>query len=817
MYHDKHKQFYFFFNSAIIFLVLLSNFFVSSISAKSGYSKAKPLKASYNELQPDKFMTTWMLLDPIPVFESKQGLQNMELQEKIFHSDSLSYSEILASVQRGIYTIGDKKYQWHPINVIGDIIDLVEIFGEKEFVITYAWAEINVSKDKTVLLGLGSDDGVKVWLNSELIHENWIGRPVINDDDIFPATFKKGNNQLLIKIQNMQYGWGFSSRVLSSELQAEKFVFAAWDGNIEKIKLLLANGVKINTKIKPGLTAWHCAKIRRRNDITEYLLTKGAKQNIKMPAKEKIVDMIFNQNIAKNSPGAAVAIIKDGSIIYKNGYGMANLEYNVLITPQTIFHVASVSKQFTAFAIALLADQGKLSLDDDIREYLPTIPDFGKKITILHMIHHTSGLRDQWELLQMAGWRLDDVITQDHILKMVKHQKELNFNPGDEYLYCNTGYTLLTEIVEKVSGMSFREFTQSNIFEPLGMKHTHFHDDHEMVVKNRAYSYAPGEGNNYRKSVLSYANVGATSLFTTVEDLAKWNKNLDDGRLGGADVIKLMHERGILNNGNKLDYAFGLVIGEYRGSIMVGHSGGDAGFRSHICRFPEQQFSVVVLSNLSNFNPYDRAMEITDIYLTDKLDTLKQKSIEPETIKRTEVKVDPNIYNEYTGKYELFPGFIITITKENDRLMSQATGQAKFEVFPESETKFFLKVVEAQIIFQRDETGNVSQLTVHQNGQDMVAKRIKELPFDTSQLDQYVGNYYSEELGTFYTISIQDSMLVARHRRHGDIQLTPTIKDQLTGNVWWFRNVHFIRNENRIITGFKLTGGRVRNLKFVRK
>jgi CubicO group peptidase (beta-lactamase class C family) len=560
-----------------------------------------------------------------------------------------------------------------------------------------------------------------------------------------------------------------------------------------------------------------CAKIRRRNDITEYLLKKGAKQNIKMPAKEKIVDMIFNHNIAKNSPGAAVAIIKDGSIVYENGYVMANLEYDVPITPQTIFHVASVSKQFTAFAIAILADQGKLSLDDDIRKYLPTIPDFGKKITIRHMIHHTSGLRDQWELLAMAGWRLDDVITKDHILEMISHQKELNFTPGDEYLYCNTGYTLLAEIVEKVSGISFREFTQSNIFEPLGMKLTHFHDDHEMVVKNRAYSYTPGEGNNYRKSVLSYANVGATSLFTTVEDLAKWNKNLDDGRIGGADVIKQMHEKGILNNGNKLDYAFGLVIGEHRGNIMVGHSGGDAGFRSHICRFPEQKFSVLILSNLSNFNPFDRAMEISDIYLTDKLDTLKQKNIEPETIKRTEVKVDPNIYNDYTGNYELFPGFVLTITKENDRLMTQATGQPKFEMFPESETKFFLKVVEAQIIFQRDETGSVSQLTLHQNSQDMVAKRIKELPFDTSQLDQYVGNYYSEELGTFYTIYIQDSMLIANHRRHGDIRLTPAIKDQLTGNKWWFSNVHFMRDENQIITGFKLTGGGVRNLKFVRK
>jgi CubicO group peptidase (beta-lactamase class C family) len=802
-----------------LYLSFINVFFLSLLVSSILVSKCYPQlqKASYTGLEEDKFMKTWMVLEPIPVFEIKQDAQNMEIQEKIFHSDSLSYSEILASVQRGIYTIGDKKYQWCPIIVEGDIIDLVEIFGEKEFVITYAWAEINVSKDKTVLLGLGSDDGVKVWLNGELIHENWIGRPVINDDDIFPATFKKGKNQLLIKIQNMQYGWGFSSRVMSPELLAENLIFASLDGNLERIKFLLAKGVDINSKTAQGVTALHCAEVRGQSEISEFLLKNGANPDIKMPAKTKIVDMIFNRNINENSPGAALAVIKDGSIIYKNGYGLADLEYDVPITPQTIFHVASVSKQFTAFAIALLAAQGKLSLDDDIRTYLPDVPDFGEKITIRHLAHHTSGLRDQWELLAMAGWRLDDVITKEHILEMIRHQKELNFVPGAEMLYCNTGYTLLAEIVEKVSGMSFREFTHTFIFEPLAMKHTHFHDDHEMIVKNRAYSYAPGTENEFKKSVLSYANVGATSLFTTVEDLAKWNQNLDDGRIGGKDVIKQMHQLGVLNNGNRLEYAFGLVINEYKGLKMVSHSGGDAGYRSFVCRFPEQQFSVVVLSNLSNFNPYDRALKVVDIYLSDKFVIQQEADSKTEPAGRTVAEVDPDIYDAYEGSYELSPGFILTIIREDNRLMAQATGQGKLEVFPESETKFFLKVVEAQIIFQRDETGNVSQLTLHQNGQDMVAKRIKEIPFDTSQLDQYVGNYYSEELGTFYTISIRDSTLVAHHRRHGDIALTPTIKDQVTGNKWWFRNVKFMRDENQIIVGFKLTGGGVRNLRFVRK
>lgn len=189
------------------------------------------------------------------------------------------------------------------------------------------------------------------------------------------------------------------------------------------------------------------------------------------------------------SPGVAIAVQQKGKIIYSEGFGYANLEYDVKNTPTTVFHIASVSKQFTAFAIAMLADQGKLSLDDDIRKYLPEMPDFGYVITINHLVHHTSGLRDQWNLLMMAGWRLDDVITQKQIMRVISRQKELNFKPGDEMVYCNTGFTLMAEIVSRVTGESFADWTKKNIFDPLGMKNTLFYDDHEKIVKNRAYSY----------------------------------------------------------------------------------------------------------------------------------------------------------------------------------------------------------------------------------------------------------------------------------------------------------------------------------------
>ncbi len=336
------------------------------------------------------------------------------------------------------------------------------------------------------------------------------------------------------------------------------------------------------------------------------------------PPSWREVDAVFDAWNRWDSPGAALAVARDGKVIYTRGYGSAHLEYPIPITPATIFHVASVSKQFTCFAVILLAEEGKLSLDDDIRKHLQEMPDFGTAITIRQLMHHTSGLRDQWQLLAIAGWRMDDVITRDHIMKLVRKQRDLNFTPGSEHLYSNTGYTLLAEIVARVSGKSFAEFTEERIFKPLGMSSTHFHDDHEHIVPGRAYSYSKGE-KGYRNSVLSFANVGATSLFSTAEDLSRWLANLDDGRVGGEAVIRQMHQRGKLSSGKELSYASGLTYSESRGLEYVGHDGSDAGYRSSALRVPKHRLSVVVLSNVGTFNPNTAAKRVAEIVLADQL------------------------------------------------------------------------------------------------------------------------------------------------------------------------------------------------------
>ena len=528
---------------------------------------------------------------------------------------------------------------------------------------------------------------------------------------------------------------------------------------------------------------------------------------------EDRIDQLFAYWDNQNSPGAAIAVIQNGSIINSKGYGIANLEYDIPITPNSVFHIAVVSKLFTAFSIALLADEGKLSLDDDIRKYLPELHQFEDTITIRHLIHHTSGLRDQWSLLTMAGWRLDDVITTDQIMKLLCNQTELNFKPGSEFLYCNSGFTLLARIVERVTGTPFPKWTNDHIFEPLGMANTLFYDDHQKIVNDRAYSYYE-DNTGFKKSVLSYANVGATSLFTTVVDLSKWAINFEDPMVGNPAIIEQMNQRGILNNGDTIDYAFGQGIGNYKGLTLISHGGADAGYRTYLGRFPDQRFSVIVFSNLGSFNTGGMAMKISDIYLDEFLD--KEEKV-AETDKKEDVEfkdVNIAVLEEYIGEYELFPGFILTISFENSQLMGQATGQPKVEMKALNDSIFVVPVADATIIFSRDDQNKVSQLLLKQGGQDMKAPKLKAFDPKSVNLKELTGEFFSKELGTSFSFIVENDTLIARHQRHPDFILTPTKSDFFSGSVWFYQGIEFVRNSDKTIIGLKASNGRARNLWF---
>jgi len=329
------------------------------------------------------------------------------------------------------------------------------------------------------------------------------------------------------------------------------------------------------------------------------------------------IDSIFTTWNLETSPGCAVGVYRDGAIRFAKGYGMSNLEHGIPITPSSIFHVASISKQFAAMSIALLAREGRLSLDDDARKYVPELPDFGKRIMIRHLLYHTSGLRDQWELLSLAGWRADDPKSEADILSLLGRQQELNFEPGAKYLYSNSGYTLLAVIVQRVTGQTLRNFTESRIFRPLGMTRTHFHDDHTMVVPGRTAAYVQRAG-GWAISIPVFDNHGATSLFTTVEDLGKWDANFDAPIVGDVGVIEQMQTRGRLNDGSTIDYALALTHGEVRGLRTVGHSGSDAGYRADYFRVPDADVSFVTLCN-TPANAGELNRRVAAVFLGDRM------------------------------------------------------------------------------------------------------------------------------------------------------------------------------------------------------
>ena len=331
-----------------------------------------------------------------------------------------------------------------------------------------------------------------------------------------------------------------------------------------------------------------------------------------------------------------------------------------------------------------------------MRKYLPKLHDFGKVITIRHLLHHTSGVRDHWNLLILAGWRPEDQITDDYVARLLFRQAELNFAPGDPFLDSSSGYTLLAMVVKQVSGKTLPEFAKERIFDPLGMAHTHFQDDYGIVVKDRAYSYARQPDGKYQYVALS----SSSSLFSTVGDLARWDENFYTGEVGGPALLAQMQEKGKVKNGNEIDYASGLEIGKYRGLRTVEHAGGDAAYRTNILRFPDQRFSVVVLANAGDVNATALSFKIADIYLEDRLQPTPDK---PSLGDKPEVTIDPKVLDAYVGDYELQdelrPGFIVSFSKDKDHLVARATGQSSLPMYAVSNTAFRLRVVPAKVVF----------------------------------------------------------------------------------------------------------------------
>jgi CubicO group peptidase (beta-lactamase class C family) len=489
-------------------------------------------------------------------------------------------------------------------------------------------------------------------------------------------------------------------------------------------------------------------------------------------------------------------------VVYERGYGMANLETGTPIRPSSIFHVASVSKQFTAMAIMLLARDGKLSVDDNIRKTLPEIPDYGTPITIRHLLNHTSGLRDQWELLALARGRFEENrITEADVMDIVPRQKGLNFVPGSEYLYSNTGFTLLAVIVKRVSGLSLRDFADHRIFKPLGMTSTHFHDDYTMLVPGRTSAYAP-RGTGWRVSIPNFDTYGATSLYTTVGDLVKWEANFDNPVVGDKTLFEQMQTPGRLTNGDSTSYGFGIVMGRYRGVRFVEHSGADAGYRSYAGRFPEHGLSIVVLCNAATANTTALARGVANAYLGDAL-----ARNDPEVAPQATPVSSASLERRKGVYFEPRTMQVVEATLRDGRLVLGA-----IPLIPLSENRFRLQGQSTDLLFADGERPGFSILPAG-GARPIPYERREPMKISTQELAAFAGEYQSDELaGARYKVTATDSTLLLRTGTSQPMTARALFADTFVAGGY---TIQFTRKGSQVV-GFDVTNGRMRHVAFVR-
>ena len=517
------------------------------------------------------------------------------------------------------------------------------------------------------------------------------------------------------------------------------------------------------------------------------------------------VDRVFAQWNRTDSPGCAVGVGRGGKVVYEKGYGMSNLEDDVAIRPNSIFHVASVSKQFTAMAIMLLARDGKLSLNDDIRKYLPEIRDYGHVITIRHLLTHTSGLRDQWDLITFARGRFsEDRVTEADVLDIVSRQKSLNFVPGTEYLYSNTGFTLLGTIVKRVSGKSLRDFADERIFRPLGMERTHFHDDYTMVVPGRTSAYLRGTDGKWHVRIPNFDTYGATSLFTTVGDLLKWEANFEHPVVGDAKLLTDMQTSAVLANGDTTGYGYGIATEVYRGARLVDHNGADAGYRSFVGRFPRHDLAIAVACNgLVNTGAVARA--VAEAYIGKELGAAEPTVTSQAKLNTEQMAAKAGVYvNPVTGA----PTWIAI--REGNLALGRATGPT---LVPLSESRFRVNGAPLELEFK--DNGEVTQTTLiwpPRHPVTMVRWTGPMLTPTYAELARYEGTYYSEELDATYTVIATDSTLLLRTRMGEPRTVRPEYGDAFSGDI----QLEFTRNAKRSVNGMLMSSGRVRRVAFTK-
>ena len=507
------------------------------------------------------------------------------------------------------------------------------------------------------------------------------------------------------------------------------------------------------------------------------------------------MDQVVQSYVDAKQFMGTVLVARDDKIIFEKAYGSANLEWNIPNDPTTKFRLGSITKQFTAASILLLEERGKLKVEDSIKKYLPGAPASWDKITLYNLLTHTAGIKNFTDLPEYRALQLAPA-TPAKLMSLL-YTLPLDFTPGEKMQYSNSGYIVLGEVIEKLSGMSYERFLQENIFNPLGMKDSGY-DSNTAIIAHRAAGYSSGP-NGIRNAEYIDMSVpyGAGALYSTTQDLLRWERALFGGKLLSAASFKKM------TTPFKSDYAFGLLVNEMNGRKVIQHNGGIPGFNTNMAYFPESKMTVVALSNLNGPAPGP---------IVAKLGALAHGDSVQLNSERKEISLAPDTLKKYVGTYALGPNTNMMVTLDGAQLLTQVSGQRKLPIFPESETHFFVKAVDAQLEFLEDATGNVTHLVLHQGGRDMKAPRTSDtvlerheisLPVET--LKRYVG-VYELRPGFELTITFENDQLMAQATGQGKSPIFPESERSFFSKLV-DAHLDFESNQDGDVTGVVLHQG----------
>jgi CubicO group peptidase (beta-lactamase class C family) len=772
----------------ILFGTCLNAVLAQTSVEATGYNKAH-----YDASNRGKFMKTWLVAGPFAVSD---GAANPDLpaQERAFKTDVISAVKVSSDSPVPPVSANEKVFKWQLVSLGEDIVDLDSVYNKKDYAYAYALSEITAPSASNVILSVGSDDGIKVWHNGKLVHDNWTPRGVQKDNDLVPLKLVKGSNQILLKVQDMAGGWGFAARMLDKAGITDQLNVAAAGGNLDKVNLLLENGADVNAENETGLTPISAAKISGRDEVVQLLLKKGATDKT-VPSPQSLVDNLYNSLKGKEAPGIAILVAKEGKPLYKKGFGYADIKNKVPATPDTKFRIGSVTKQFTAAAILKLQENNLLSVNDKLSKFIPDFPR-GDEVAIHHLLTHTSGIHSYTGESDFVG-RVTKTILPDTLINEIK-KDSFDFNPGEKMLYNNSGYFLLGYIISKVSGKPYDRFLKETFFDPLKMKNTGVHYS-GIKLENEAKGYARN-GSKYAEALnwdMSWAGA-AGAMYSTVDDLMKWNDALYSGKVLSQKSLDAALTPAVLKNGEQpgMRYGYGLGLSKYRGTDMISHGGGLHGFITQLAYYPKEKMTIVMFSNTAEPEVNFDANKIAEAFLWDKME--KQISYAESNIKPANLQI-------FTGRYDILGQAVLTISTQDEKLFAQLSGQPKFEIFPRSESEFFWKVVDARIKFIKDEKGEINEAILYQNGQEVKSKRLPEekiVQINPAILDTYTGKYKLDD-NTVVTVSKENNRLFAEPTGQPKVELLP-LSDTDFVIMEIAAKIAFVKDQSGKVTKFKL-------------